>query len=85
MIFKKFSSNDKPKNKIVQRLAFVFKILFALGVITWLISRNYSAFSKALENFNFFWLIPAASLYLLHLLFGAWRWNILLRVQKIHI
>jgi len=85
MIFRKERANGKPRNKIVQIFTFVIKILFAVGVIAWLISRNYEAFSKAMENFNFFWMIPAVMLYLLHLAVGAWRWNILLRVQKIKI
>jgi len=85
MIFRKERANGKPRNKIVQIFTFVIKILFAIGVISWLISRNYDAFSKAMENFNFFWMIPAVMLYLLHLAVGAWRWNILLRVQKIKI
>ncbi|OGV32907.1 MAG: hypothetical protein A2020_01795 [Lentisphaerae bacterium GWF2_45_14] len=85
MIFKKDKNDEKPGSKVVQGFLFSLKILFAAGVIWWLISRNYRDFTKALENFNFFWIIPVAALYFLHMFIGAWRWNILLRVQGIRI
>lgn len=85
MIFKNRNADEKPKNKFVQVIFFVLKILFAAGVISLLIWSNYTPFSEALKNFNFYWMIPAALLYLLHLAVGAWRWNILLKVQNIKI
>ena len=85
MIFRKEKADGKLRHKVVQILLFTIKILFAVGVITWLISRNYGDFTKAMNNFDFYWMIPVALLYLLHLFIGAWRWNILLRVQGIRI
>jgi uncharacterized protein (TIRG00374 family) len=64
---------------------FIVRLAVAVGIIGWLISSNFEKFLKAIENFNLLWLIPAALLYLLHLIVGGWRWKMLLSVQNIHI
>ena len=64
---------------------FVLRMGLAIGIIGWLIYSNYASLVKALDNFNFYWLIPAVLLYTGHLCVGAWRWRILLRLQNIDI
>jgi len=66
-------------------LIFAVQIILAGGIIYWLIKNNSNQIIKAFEHFNFLWLIPAALLYASHILVGAWRWRMLLKVQKINI
>lgn len=66
-------------------LWFLLRILLAAGIIGWLVSKNYSSLSDAVHKINPMWLFAAVLLYGIHLLAGAWRWQILLKVQKIHL
>jgi uncharacterized protein (TIRG00374 family) len=75
----------KLKTKIKDIVFFIIRIAIAVGIIGWLVSKNYEGLVKALKGFNYYWLIPAAVLYGLHLCAGAWRWWLLLHVQDVKI
>jgi uncharacterized protein (TIRG00374 family) len=64
---------------------FSMRMMIAVGIIAWLVLRNYQSFVDALKGYDYRWLFPAAALYLLHLCAGALRWRMLLRVQNIDI
>ena len=64
---------------------FVFRIGLAAAIIGWLISSKYTKVAKGLDNFNYFWLIPAALFYGLHMFACAWRWYELSKVLDIKI
>ena len=80
---------EKKKSSIAGKLKdiilFIVRIGMAVGIIGYLIYSNYSTLKEALNNFNFYWLIPAALLYSGHLCVAAWRWRLLLRLQGIQI
>lgn len=71
--------------KIKNLLWFMLRILLAAGIIGWLVYKNYDMLADAVHKINPLWLIPAVVLYGLHIVAGAWRWQILLKVQKIHL
>ena len=75
----------KKKTSVKDVLMFILRMSIAVGIIYWMVSRNYEQLVKALQGFNYIWLIPAATLYTVHLLAGAFRWRMLLKVQQIHI
>lgn len=82
----------KKKTTLQDILLFVLRIGIAAGIIYWMIcgkdekgNSNYTLLLNALEGFNYIWLIPAAVLYAIHLLAGAFRWNMLLKVQNVHV
>lgn len=64
---------------------FVVRIGIALAIIVWLVSGSWSDLVSTLSHIRLSWLLLAALCYLVHLLVGAWRWDILLKVQNIHI
>ncbi|MCK5845374.1 MAG: flippase-like domain-containing protein, partial [Victivallales bacterium] len=64
---------------------FALRMGIAIGIITWLVASNYDSFLDALKGFDCRWLIPAAALYLIHLCAGAYRWQMLLKVQNVEI
>ena len=61
------------------------KMLLAAGIISWLVYKNYDDLSTAVLKISPPWLIAAAILYGIHMCAGAWRWQILLKVQKINL
>lgn len=71
----------KPRNYVL----FVLKMAIACGIIGYLVYSNYESFVDALSDFDYRWLLPAAVLYFIHLCAGTYRWQMLLRVQKIHL
>jgi uncharacterized protein (TIRG00374 family) len=71
--------------KIKKLFWFTLRILLAAGIIGWLVYKNYDKLADAVLKINPLWLIPAVLLYTLHIAAGAWRWQILLKVQKIHL
>lgn len=73
------------KHTIKKISLYVVKISLALGIIIWLVGPRQEDFLRAIKDFNVLWLIPVLLLYIMHLLFGAWRWKLLLDVQGIHI
>lgn len=64
-------------------LLFIGKILLAGGIVAWLAAKNFSGLADCLKSFNLLWLAPAAALYALHLFANAWRWWLLMKVQRI--
>lgn len=76
---------EKKNTTVKDILLFILRIAIAAGIITWMIWRHYEALLKALKDFNYIWLLPAAICYAVHLCAGAWRWQILLHLQKIKI
>ncbi len=72
-------------SKIKNLLWFTLRILLAVGIIGWLVYKNQSQLLEAVHKINPLWLIPAVLLYGLHIVAGAWRWQILLKVQKIQL
>ena len=66
-------------------MLFILRIGIASAIIGWMITKNYPQLLKALEGFNYIWLLPAAIFYALHLFAGGWRWYLLLKVQKVKI
>ena len=80
--------SKKPSN--TKKLLFFFlRIALAVGIICYLVfsldKEQKAAFLEGIKNYNFWWYIPAALLYLIHLIYGAWRWNLLLKIQNIHL
>jgi glycosyltransferase 2 family protein len=75
----------KKKITLKNVLLFILRIGIAVAIIYWMIAKSYEQLVKALEGFNYIWLIPAVLLYAIHLLAGGLRWYLLLRVQKIQI
>ncbi len=71
--------------KIKKIFWFILRIALAAGIIGWLVYRNYDRLAEAVHKINPLWLLPAVLLYGLHIAAGAWRWQILLRVQKIRL
>jgi uncharacterized protein (TIRG00374 family) len=72
-------------HKIKNILWLLLKILLAAGIIGGMVYFKRADLEKAVHNINYLWLLPAVLLYAIHLLAGAWRWYLLLRVQKITI
>lgn len=62
---------------------FVLRIGLAATIIGWLVSSKYAEVVKGFEHFNYYWLIPAALLYALHMFACAWRWYELAKVLDI--
>ncbi|MFA6567293.1 MAG: lysylphosphatidylglycerol synthase transmembrane domain-containing protein [Victivallales bacterium] len=73
------------KSKFKKIFWFVLRIVLAAGIIGWLVYKNYDKLAEAVLKINPLWLIPAVLLYALHIVAGAWRWQILLNIQKIHL
>lgn len=76
---------ETPGSRIKKIAWFVFKIVLAVGIMTWLIASNFHKFAEKLESFNFLWLIPTAICYFVHMLVGSWRWFTLTKVLGIDI
>jgi uncharacterized protein (TIRG00374 family) len=68
-----------------EMILFILRMGIAVGIIGWLVYKNYPDLMKALDHFNYYWLIPAVILYTLHLFVSAWRWRVLLDLQSIRI
>ena len=81
------NTSEIPDKKFSLKSLVIFavQIILAGTIIFWLIYNNSAQILKAFEHFNFLWLIPAGLLYAAHILVGAWRWRMLLKVQNIHI
>ena len=78
-------ASEKKKTIVKDVLLFILRIGIAVAIIYWMIDKNYKDLIKALQGFNYVWLIPAVVLYAIHLLAGGWRWYLLLKVQNIRI
>ena len=76
----------KKKNSSLKKIIFfILRITLAAGIITYLISAHKYKIIEGLKDYHLVWFIPAGLLYLVHLVYGAWRWNLLLKIQNIHI
>ena len=71
--------------KLKKVFFFVLRFMIAGGIIFWLIKNSKDDVLRELKDYNFFWLIPAAVMYLGHLVFSAWRWRELLKIQNINL
>ena len=76
---------EKKQTTIKDILLFILRIAIAAGIIIWMVWRHQESLLNALKGFNYIWLLPAAFCYAIHLFAGAWRWYILLHLQKIQI
>jgi len=72
-------------SKIKSLIWLIVKYLIALSIITWLISNNYRAFIKAIEEIDLAWLFFAVIGYFAMMISQAWRWYMLLKVQGIMV
>ncbi len=76
---------EKKKNKIKAFLSFVLKTGLAVVIIWWLIHTHYDSFVKNLANINFWWLLPAVLIFILHMFVCSWRWYKLALIVDIEI
>ena len=81
------AEHDGTNGKIKKAVWFAVRIILAGGIIGWLISGNREAISSGFSNLgeHWWWLIPAALLYVFHLLASAWRWKVLAEIIHIKI
>lgn len=77
------AEKKKPGKKSL--ISFFFKISIAVGIITWLIFKNYQKILFSLSQIKYEWFILAFGLYVIHLFAGAWRWHMLMKAQNIKI
>jgi hypothetical protein len=73
------------KSALKKGFWFLVRILFAAGIIFWLVRSNMDGIRTGFANIGryWYWLIPAVLLYVSHMLVCAWRWKVLADV--IHI
>ncbi|MFA6716723.1 MAG: lysylphosphatidylglycerol synthase transmembrane domain-containing protein [Victivallales bacterium] len=76
---------EKKYKKTRAFLSFLLKTGLAVGIIWWIIHKNYNSFVSNLEHINYFWLLPAALAYVSHMVVCAWRWYKLALVLDIDI
>ncbi len=76
-------SASSPKAKLLNTLKFILKFALAGGVMAWLLRSHGREMLSACGSFKLQWLALATALYAFHLFANAWRWWLLLRVQKI--
>ena len=76
---------NKKKSSFSKWLFFFARILLASAIILWLVHGHGKDILKAFEKMDYLWLAIAAVLYFVHLLAGAWRWYLLLKLQKVKI
>jgi uncharacterized protein (TIRG00374 family) len=76
--------NEKTKkNKLKSVVFFLIKILIAFGIIFLLVRKDYSKVLKAIENFDFIWLLPIIICYIFHLFIVSWRWHLLTKILNV--
>ena len=80
---------QKPEKSLHTKLKdiifFILRIALAVGLIYWIIHKNQDSLVKAIKGFDPVWLIPVAVLYIIQLIGGAWKWQVLLHVQDVKI
>ena len=64
---------------------FLLRIGLAVGIVGWLAQKHEHELTTALGNIRPSWLIVAVLLYAGQVLAGAWRWQLLLRVQNLRL
>ncbi|MDD5728327.1 MAG: lysylphosphatidylglycerol synthase transmembrane domain-containing protein [Victivallales bacterium] len=78
-------TENSKKSRFKAVISFILKTALAVGIIWWLIHKHYDTFVANLASINFWWLLPAALAYGLHMLVCSWRWYKLARVLEIDI
>ncbi len=78
-------SGMKQAGKLRSVLWFVARIALAAGIIAWIVHANFASIVSSLKSIKPGWLAAALALYIAHLFACAWRWKMLLHVQKIGI
>jgi glycosyltransferase 2 family protein len=77
---------EKKKTSVLKSLVcFILRIGIAGGIIYWLVTLHYEDFVNVLQNIDPIWLFVAAFFYFIICLASAFRWLLLLKVQKIEI
>ncbi len=64
---------------------FLLKILLAVVIIGYFLCKYHENLLKALQSFDYRYLIPACLLYGLHMMVAAWRWWRLARILKVRL
>jgi glycosyltransferase 2 family protein len=62
----------------------ICKVALAIGIITWILTKTPIDFNKV-SNLQVSWILLAMLFYLTHLLVGAYRWYLLLKVLDIKV
>ncbi len=81
-------STKKPSSfgeKLKKLFWFAVKIAIAATIVYILVSRNFKEVAEGFMTFNYLWLIPAAGLYLFHMVVCAIRWYKLTQVLGIKL
>lgn len=76
----------KDNKSVIKKIFwFIVRIVFAAGIIYWLVRSNLEGIKTGFSNIGsyWYWLIPALLLYVFHMLVCSWRWKVLAEV--IHI
>ena len=61
----------------------LLKLLVAGAIVAFLIRNNSEGLASTFRSIHPVWLSAAFALYALHIFANAWRWHLLLKVQKI--
>ena len=78
-------NNTSNTGKLKRIIWFIIRVSIAVTIVSLLIMNNKKDLIITLQRIRFNWILYAFGLYMLHLLFGAWRWKILIEIQKIKI
>lgn len=67
-------------------LLWILKITVSAGLLYWLLSGvDLSRLAAQVKSASPAWLAGALALYLVMILISAWRWDLLLRAQRVHV
>lgn len=67
-------------------LLWILKIAVSAGLLSWLLSGvDLSRLAAQVRSASPAWLAAALALYLVMILISAWRWDLLLRAQQVHV
>ena len=64
---------------------FLVKLGIAGAIVAILFGRNHREIVESFREFNFWWLLPAAFCYALHMVICSWRWYRLIQVLKLEL
>ncbi len=74
---------EKNSSTIAKILKFLIKFALAAGIVAYLVCQDTTEIEKGLETFNYYWLIPAAAIYIAHMAVSALRWHRLAGVLNV--
>jgi len=78
--------NEKTAfSRIKSIIWFILRISIGAGIITYMIIQNREDLINVFGKIKYEWIVLATVLYLTHLLVCAWRWLVLLKIQKINL